>query len=278
MTDQRRDDDEALAARIRRSMAHYRFDRELPSPRPQTFPWRWPMLAGAALTGAAVALVAVAVVGWPRTSPSGAGTPTPNPSSSHTAQPTGSESPAPSEVARASADALCLADPGELPSDWLKPGDTPAGIRDDLMALPLVYADQRDHAAFFLYADERFVIECLIDRRDDGRSGSSIARGVREDHAGGLEYAAGSAYAGGEIVDGRPRPADMYMAGTAAERFVRVEVVLADGSLVEAWVGDGLWLAWWNEPIDSTEVRVYDREGNVTSFAHELKVPMAVDD
>jgi hypothetical protein len=280
VTEPTRPNDEDLAESIRRSMAHYTFDGgPLPHARAgRLATWRWPALAGAAIAGAAVALMAVALVGWPRPSSLGTGTPSPSPSASAIAspQPTESLAPSPSEVAQASADALCLADPGEIPADWLAPGDTRAGIRDELMALPLLHTDQRDHAAFFVYADQRFVIACVIDRRNDGRSGSSIARGIREDHGDGLEVSTGSAYAGGEVVDGRPRPADMWISGSAAPRFVRVEVVLADGSAVEAWVGDGLWLAWWNEPIDSVKVRGYDREGNVASVTHELKAPLPV--
>jgi hypothetical protein len=280
MTDPKQPNDEDLNERIRRAMVHYTFDRPLPAGRTKaTAAWRWPSLLAAAAAGAAITLLAVAVVGWPRGGSLGTSSPSPTPIPTAAGEsPLLSPEPEPSEVGRLAADRICLADPGEIPVDWREPGETEDAVRDRLRGLLLVHSDQRAHAAMFVYADDRFVIDCLIDRRSDGNSGSRIARGIREDHGGGVEYSSGSASAGGELVDGLARPADMYMTGTAAPGFERVEVLLADGGTVDAWVGDGLWLAWWNEPVDSVEIRGYDSEGNVVTVQHELSAPLPIDD
>lgn len=286
MTGPMRPTDEELSQRIRRSMDHYTFDRPLPGPHDggRAAAWRWSGMLAAAAAGALVALVAVALVGWPRAGMLGSGTPSSSPiamtaaASPSESLSTASPRPEASEVGRTSADRTCLADPGEIPAEWLRPGESKEAVRDRLGALSLVHADQRPHAARFLYADDRFVINCQIDRRADGSSGSGIVRGIREDHGGGLEYSSGSAYAGGEIVDGMRRPADMCMTGTAAPHFVRVEVGLSNGDTVEAWLGDGLWLAWWNEPVDAVEIRGYDADGDVTTVRHELSVPRPIEE
>ena len=51
---------------------------------------------------------------------------------------------------------------------------------------------------------------------------------------------------------------DIQMWGSAASDVDRVEVLLENGGLVEAWVGGGVWLAWWNEPISAVAVRASD--------------------
>jgi hypothetical protein len=70
----------------------------------------------------------------------------------------------------------------------------------------------------------------------------------------------------------------MFMFGTAAPRFQRVEIVMADGGARRAWLGDGLWFGWWNDPISSVAIRGYAADGTVVTIDEGLRfIPVEPD-
>jgi hypothetical protein len=268
MTDDRRPaEDELLAGRIRDSMAHYTFDRPLPAARRRASPWRWPVLAAAALGGAAAAILAISLLGGMPRAPLAGASPTPAPS--------GVASPPGSPIGEAEAGTRCR-EPHEIQDSWIAPGETAESVADRLRQLPLIHVDRRATATFFLYADNRFTIQCEVRPGPTGELLADVSMGPREPHGGGLEYS------GGASSPGSPEPGgqvpDLYMFGTAAPRFVRVEIVLADGGALPAWIGDGVWFAWWNEPISSVAIRGYAGDGTVTTLREGINfVPIEPD-
>lgn len=268
MTDDRRPDDELLSDRIRRSMAHYTFNRALRPPKPALSPWRWPMLMAAALGGAAAATIAISLLGGLQRGPIGNATPGPSVTDVQSPGPSTPASPAIAPISEQEAAASCLGQ-HEVQDSWVLPGESAEDVAQRLRQLPLVHTETQDDDGFFVYADDRFNVLCELTRGSEGALDKSIYTGPLEPHGGGLEYSGGGS-APGSAEPGGQRP-DMFMYGTSAPRFVRVEIVLADGGAVPAWLGDGLWFAWWQEPTSSVAIRGYDTVGNVTILHEGLR-------
>lgn len=268
MTDERRPDDELLSDRIRRSMAHYTFNPPLPERRPASG-WRWPALVAAAAGGALAATLVISLLGGLPRSPVGNVTPTPI-ASMQPPSPSASVAPAFTEEEAAAA---CRGH-SDIADDWLRPGERRADVAERLRLLPLLHSEEIDGDAVFVYADDRFNIICELSRGLDGELLPGIFTGLREAHGGGLEYSGGSTSPGRP--DGTPPRPDMLMYGTAAPRFERVEIVMADGGARPAWIGEGIWFAWWKDPIDSVAIRGYAADGTVSTIDEGLRfVPVA---
>jgi META domain len=56
---------------------------------------------------------------------------------------------------------------------------------------------------------------------------------------------------------------DQRAVGVVREDAVAVDVILETGERVAASVADGLWLAWWYEPIDVETLESFDADGNL---------------
>jgi hypothetical protein len=161
----------------------------------------------------------------------------------------------------------------DVPDEWLRPGESRSQIAERLRELPLINVEIRDFAASYLFADRRFISECRLYRTKGPGQDRVGQRAIREDPGTGLVYSFGSAADAG----GGPNhdwPADMLMVGSYAPKFDRVEVVLEDGSTVDASMHSGLWLAWWNVPLSAVGVRGYDADGRVTSIKANLQVAL----
>lgn len=261
MTTPERPTDDELRTRIRRATSHYHFQRPAPeAPAEPERTTRWPRIGALVAAAAAGAVLAIAVVGLvgrvapttPGASGSLAQSPSPLPSVVPTSPP----------VPVALADSRCRLLEGEVPSEWLVNGVTAENIGHEFATLPRVHEDQRDHAALFVYADERFLVTCILGRGTDDKS---ILRSVREAPGSiGVAYAGGVTSPGGMDAQGRLVVDDILMWGSAASDVDRVEVLLENGGLVEAWVGGGAWVAWWNEPISAVAVRAHHDDGTTT--------------
>jgi hypothetical protein len=253
--------DDELRTRIRRATSHYRLERPMPV---EPVPARgtvWPRVGALAVAAAAGAVLAIAGVSLVSRTTPGPGS---SPSPATSAVPTASTVPTAPPVSAALADARCRKLDGELPAAWLGNGATPESIGHEFATLPRLHDDQRDHAALFVYADTRFLVTCVLGR---GTDEVSIIRSVREAPGStGLAYAGGASGPGGMDPRGRLVVDDVLMWGSAAAGVDRVEVVLEDGGLVEAWVGNGAWVAWWNEPISAVAVRAHHDDGSTTGL------------
>ena len=269
MSDQLPHEDTELADQIRRSMAHYTFDGPLPAGRAEGQAWRWPVLAGAVLAGGVAATLVISLLGGLPRGPVGNRTPEPSPSAGvGSPGPSAQASPTNMPITELEAAAACLGK-HDLQDSWVRPDERPEDVAQRLSQLPLIHTETKSGDAFFVYADDRFNVLCELTRAPDGTLDSSIFTGLREPHGGGLEYSGGGTSPGSVEPTG-PLP-DMFMYGTAAPRFVRVEIILADGGAVPAWIGDGMWLGWWKDPISSVAIRGYDRSGNVTTLEEGLR-------
>lgn len=252
-------EDQDLLERIRRATDHFTFERPIPSAldaRRNGGARRFGSLVAAAAFGAAVTLVALAVL-RPQGPPTGSQSPSPDPSHRAPTATPGAESPAPrgTEVPLDAAQRTCLAAPGSIPDGWLLSGESAADIDGRFASLQLAHEEQRAHAAMFVFADERFIVLCEIARRTDGQDDFSIIRALRETNGAPIGYSGG--FSSPATVDDARNTylADLVMYGPAAANVRRVEVLLEDGSTVEASLDDGVWLGWWNRSISAIGVR-----------------------
>jgi len=256
-------DDQELLDRIRRATDHFTFERPIPTARDarrNRGAGHFGSLVAAAAFGAAVTLVALAVL-RPQGPPTGSESPSPTPS--HMPSPTGPtstpnpESPAPggTEVPLDAAQRTCLAAPGSIPDTWLSDGETAADIDARFASLQVVYEEQRAHAALFVFADERFLVVCKIGRRTDGQDDFTIVRAMRDTNGAPIGYSGGTSSPASIDDAGNEYVADLLLYGPAAANVARVEVLLEDGSTVEASLSGGGWVGWWNRSISSIGVR-----------------------
>jgi len=247
--------DEELGNRIRRSMAHYEFAGTVraDNPRPAAQAWRVGALFAAAAAGAVATLVIVALLTGLNTGPSvGNGSPTP------------SAVPTSTPIAEADARSACLDLGASVPEIWFRPGEDAGAIRALFQALPLLIVDRRPLASTFLYGDSRFLSVCTF--RDTGQPERdfSVIRAPRGEHPDAVYFLGGSSSAGAVDALGNPDPRnlpDLLMVGLVADDVARVEVVLTDGSTVEARVAGGYWMAWWQYNVGSVSVRAFGADG-----------------
>jgi hypothetical protein len=268
-------DDQELQERIRRATDHFRYERPIPdalTARRTGQAGRIGSLVAAAAFGAAVTLVALAII-KPQGPWVGSQSPTPHPSPTEPASTPGLESPTPrgTEVPLGAAQRTCLATPGSIPDGWLRPGETAAEIADRFAGLPLAAEEQRPHAALFVFADERFLVLCEMARRTDGQDDFTIARGLRETSADPIGYSGGTSSPATVDGAGIVRVADLVMYGPAAANVSRVDVLLEDGSAIDAQLADGLWLGWWNRAISAVGVRATLDDGTTFLLPAVLK-------
>ena len=252
-------DDQELQQRIRRATDHFTYERPIPdafAARRTGQAWRIGSLVAAAAFGAAVTLLALAII-RPQGPSVGSQSPTPNPSPTAPTSTPGLKSPAPdgTEVPLSAAQRTCLATPGSIPDEWLNPGETADEIAARFASLPLASEEQRPHAGLFVFADERFLVLCEIDRRTDGQDSYTIARAMRETTDDPIGYSGGTSTPATVDDAGTIRVADLVMYGPAAPNVARVDVLLEDGSSIEAHISHGLWLGWWNRSISAVGVR-----------------------
>ena len=262
MTDPAQPSDEELTQRIRRSMSHYHIDRplEVAAPRRGRRIWEVARLVAASAGGAALTLVVLALLGGLSPAPAGDASPTLQPSGSVGARPTAPATGPPGPTAEEAA-AECLSlEPDGVVDDWLEAGEDPAEVVARIAGLPLILRDDRTPGSVLVFADDRFVVGCEWGAGASAPEG--IFRGVREpavDPSVKLLFAF-SERDGAEP----PSPAfigDQVSVGVARDDVARVLVVLEDGARVEASVGGGLWLAWWQEPVEAAMLRAYDASG-----------------
>ena len=253
-------DDQELLEGIRRATDHFTFERPMPTAldaRSSGRAGRIGSLVAAAAFGAAATLAVLAII-RPQGPPTGSQSPSPNPSYSAPASTPGLESPAPhgTEVPLGAAQRTCLSPrPDSIPDEWLASGESFADINARLAGLPLAQEEQRSHAALFVFADERFLILCEIGRRTDGHGDVSIIGAVRETNGAPIGYSGGTNLPASIDDAGNVYLADLLMYGPAAANVARVEVLLEDGSAVEASLGGGIWVGWWNRSISAVGVR-----------------------
>lgn len=258
-----------LFARIREAASHYAFDLPLTETAPRERLPRLASLAAVALVAAGGVILTLAVVGVLGGPPfNTVGSIGPVASSLRSPDVVTGATQVPVDVAAR----VCRQTADAIPSDWLQPDVTAADIRARLIGLPLVHDEQRTHAALFVFADDRYVTLCTVARRAaaavDDHEGLSIATGLLNDPHGLVDYSFGMAGSGAEDV-----PWNMVMAGAAARDVASVGVRLADGKTVGAWLGDGVWVAWWNEPIASREIVVRSRSGSEETIEQRFTPP-----
>jgi hypothetical protein len=263
-----RPDDAGLQDRIRHATEHYAFDHPAPIPslnRPMHARGHVLSLLGAAAAGALLTLLAVGVLARPGFIP-GAASPSPTTTPAVTATPPAQ--PAASEVPQDAAQRICLADPGSIPPEWLGEGESAANVKTQIATLPQVIAEQRSHAALFVFADSRFLVVCKIGRHADGRDDMSIVRTERETNRDPIAYAGGTKDPAG--IDDEISVPNLMMFGQADNDVARVEVLLKDGSTVRALLAGGVWVAWWNESISAVGIRATLSDG--TQFTREAHI------
>jgi heat shock protein HslJ len=263
MTDPTRPTDEELAQRIRRSMSHYHFDRPLQvAPRRSWGMWDAARLVAAGAAGAALTLVVLGLLRGISPAPVGEASQTPRPSPSiagPSAPPSATPAQGPTED-EAAAGCLRL-NPDDVAEDWLEEGEDAATVIDRIAGLPLVLRDDRETGSVLVFADDRFVVMCEWSAGASEPEG--IARVVRESTDDWVKLLfAFSEQDGAES----PTPdyvGDQVSVGIARDDVARVLVILADGARVDALVGEGLWLARWQEPIEAVTLRAYDASGTL---------------
>jgi hypothetical protein len=268
-------DDEELLERIQRATDHFTFERPAPTAlglRRAGRAGRFGSLVAAAAFGAAVTLVALAIL-RPQAPPTGSQSPSPTPSHSGPATTPNPESPAPAgtEVPLDAAQRTCLATPGSIPDEWRSNGESEEEINARLASLPLAQQEQRSHAALFVFADERFLVLCEIGRRTDGQDDFSIIRALRDTNGAPIGYEGGSDSRASVDDAGKTYVVDLVMWGPAGANVVRVDVLLEDGSTVEASLNNGVWVGWWNRSISAIGVRATLDDGTTFPLDATMK-------
>lgn len=270
MTDQLPPEDQELAERVRRSMAHYRFSRPMTDvPRPRSRVVWLASLAGAAAVGAAVSLAVIAGLNLvPRVSNPG-NEPTPTP----IVQPDPSATPVPVlDVTEAQAAAECLqVEPADVINQWLEPGETKADVVARFATLPLLIVDRREEWVMFVFADDRLVTGCRFIAAHE--QPETIVRSVRTVLG---NRPARALYIGSQpmtidengdmVPNGEP---DITAVGVAQPNVARVAIVLEDGRTLDARLGAGMWFAWWNDPVSGVAIRTYDQDGRLIAETPE---------
>jgi hypothetical protein len=271
----RDNDDQELLERIRRATDHFTFERPMPTPqdaRRNGRAVRFGSLVAAAAFGAAVTLVALAVL-RPQGPPTGSHSQTQSPSQTGPASTPNPESPAPrgTEVPLDAAQRTCLAAPGSIPDGWLSNGESAADINARFASLQLAHEEQRSHAALFVFADERFLVLCEIGRRTDGQDDFTLIRALRDTDGAPMGYSGGTNLPASVDDAGNRYVADLVMYGPAAANVRRVDVLLEDGSTVEASLSDGVWVGWWNRSISAIGVRATLADGSTFPLDATMK-------
>ena len=139
-----------------------------------------------------------------------------------------------------------------IPEEWRLPGEDFDEAQERVRSLPLLIAHHAAHQSTFLFGDETYWIHCTLDRLAAGQSASS---GPRSDEDGPVIVRSG----------GSPNPWDLpesVIAGEAAATAARVTVELRDGSIIDAQLAGGYWLASWESFAEARTVRAYDSDGN----------------
>lgn len=257
--------DEELAQRIRRSMSHYTFDRPLHvSARGRDARvWNAARLVAAGMAGAVMTLVVLALLRDASSAPSG--NPSPNPSATQTSgaplapSPSGSAD-APTE-GEAAVGCLSLA-PGEVVDEWVAEGETAESVAVRIARLPLVLRDDRADGSVLVFADDRFVVMCEWAAAAPAPEG--IARALR---VPAVDPSVKLLVAFSER-DGAEPPTpdfigDQISIGVVRDDVARVVVVLDDRTRVDALVRDGVWMAWWDEPVEAASLLAYDADGTL---------------
>ncbi len=173
-------------------------------------------------------------------------------------------SPAPSSIDEPDVRSACLDLGSSVPETWFGPGEDANAIRAWFQALPLLIVDRRPLASTFLYGDARFLSACTFRDTEQPERESSVLRAPRGEPEGAVYYSGGFSDPGAIDAAGSPDPLrlpDLLMVGAVADDVVRVEVVLTDGSTVEARVAGGYWLAWWQFNVGSVSVRAFGADG-----------------
>jgi hypothetical protein len=154
-------------------------------------------------------------------------------------------------------------EPSGVQADWLRSGESRAEVVERFGRLPLLIADRREGASIFVFADDQFVTTCGFTAEQEGPS--STMRGIRqlpENAAADVLYIRSSPMNvdedGTMVPGGEP---EIVAVGTAAPDVARLAVVLQDGTLLDARLSNGVWLAWWTEPLSGVAVRAFDAEG-----------------
>jgi hypothetical protein len=272
--------DRELAERIQRSMDHYRFPRSSVEPvRPRIAFGSIASLLAAAVAGAMVAIAVIGATGGlarMATSTSPSATPSTG-AASPTVRPTAAPSaPGILPITDADATAACLTvEPSGVQADWLRPRESRAEVAERFGRLPLLIADRRAGASIFVFADGRFITSCGFTAGLEGPG--SIMRGIRqlrENAAADVLFISSSPMTVDE--DGRMVPGgepEIVAVGTTAPDVARLAVLLEDGTLLDARLTNGIWLAWWTEPLSGVAVRAFDADGRrIDQIPQDFKV------
>lgn len=161
--------------------------------------------------------------------------------------------PPPSHMPEAYATEACLGGIEEVPEPWRLPGEDLPDSLARVRNLPLLITDHGQWASTFLFGDETFWAVCIFDNRspDSGHSGSIGPREESEAVAQPL-----SDWSSGPL-----DPPYSVIAGSATREVARLQVVLANGTSVEAQVKAGYWLASWKEESHAVKGRAFDAAG-----------------
>jgi hypothetical protein len=158
--------------------------------------------------------------------------------------------PAP-PVADEAARKRCLRDE-VVPEESRLPGEDFEEAQERVRNLPLLIVHHGAHVSTFLFGDEKYWVDCTLDRLAADQSGSS---GPRSNEVRPLTVRSGRS----------PNPWDVpesVIAGEAAATVASVTVELSDGSNLDAEVAGGYWLARWESFAEARTVRAYDSDGN----------------
>lgn len=267
MTDPTLPTDDELEERIRRSLSHYRLERPLPTLSDGgRSRWRAAPLLLAAAAGALLTIAVLASLDALRFNPS-VGNPSPQPSIPPSATATGATvAPGFTPLPLAEVTQRCLSQSGDIPTDWLRPGETDADVRARLASLPLLLEDHRATGSIYMFGDDRLTVTCDFIPHPGADMDFLGLKLVHRPPETGVEV--GGALAGGGAVDagGQTNPdelPEMLLQGFAATDVARIEVLLEDGSVEPALLANGAWVAWWQRNVASVSVRAYAADGTL---------------
>jgi hypothetical protein len=113
--------------------------------------------------------------------------------------------------------------------------------------------------------DSMYVVACRVETSDGqttdaGSSGGTVPRRFEDPII--LDASL--------VVDG---PAQKVLAGRIRGDVARVGVQLADGTVIEAAVRNGYWLAWWSGPLHAVSVRALGPLGDVAAEIPASRTP-----
>jgi hypothetical protein len=137
----------------------------------------------------------------------------------------------------------------------------------------LVLADARGgNFVFLMFANGFNDGQCSVERQADGvfinqGGGGSFGGNLRAVvPPNGLEFA-GSGSESVPRAPGQPNELRSYATGRVGAGIAVVEVVLTDGSSLQATVDNGWFAAWWPTAAEVKVVRGHDRGGSVIATA-----------